>query len=110
MGADGRGTPYGLSTGKFASQSETIEVHTPELNVARTAVLDYFTDLQNYVPQHNEFFCWENGNTLCTWYCWTFLRLVWTYSPDSRVAQIPEASCQRFLSQVCTELGNSFMC
>lgn len=33
---------YGLSLGTFGSQSETIEVHSPELHLARTAVLDYF--------------------------------------------------------------------
>jgi len=36
------GLGYGISTGNFGSQSETIEVHTPELHIARTAVLDYF--------------------------------------------------------------------
>ena len=34
---------FGLSVGTFAEQTETIEVHSPELNVARTAVLDYFS-------------------------------------------------------------------
>jgi len=41
MGERG-GTQYGLSTGMLGPQTETIEVHTPELNIARTAVLDYF--------------------------------------------------------------------
>ena len=31
-------TGFGLSVGTFAEQTETIEVHYPELNVARTAV------------------------------------------------------------------------
>lgn len=42
---DGRqlGLPgFGISVGTFATQSETIEIHTPELCVARTAILDYF--------------------------------------------------------------------
>lgn len=42
---DGRqlGHPgFGVSVGTFASQSETLEIHTPELCIARTAVLDYF--------------------------------------------------------------------
>ncbi|KAJ1420484.1 hypothetical protein B484DRAFT_433531, partial [Ochromonadaceae sp. CCMP2298] len=30
------------SVGTFATQSETLEIHTPELCIARTAVLDYF--------------------------------------------------------------------
>ena len=43
---DGRqlGHPgFGLSAGSFATQSETIEIHSAELSIARTAVLDYFT-------------------------------------------------------------------
>ncbi len=42
---DGRsnGNPgFGLSISTFAEQSETMEVHSPELSVARCAVLDYF--------------------------------------------------------------------
>jgi hypothetical protein len=42
---DGRqlGVPgFGISVGSFATQSETIEVHYPELSVARTAIIDYF--------------------------------------------------------------------
>lgn len=33
---------YGISISTFATQSETIESHYPELCIARTAVLDYF--------------------------------------------------------------------
>uniref|UniRef100_A0A6S8D826 ubiquitinyl hydrolase 1 n=1 Tax=Aureoumbra lagunensis TaxID=44058 RepID=A0A6S8D826_9STRA len=33
---------YGLSVGSFASQTNTIEAHVPELAIARAAVLDYF--------------------------------------------------------------------
>ena len=49
---------FGISVGSFATQSETIEVHYPELNVARTAVLDYFQS-----PAQNRFekiFAWED--------------------------------------------------
>jgi hypothetical protein len=38
----GRGIGYGISIGAFATQSETVRLYTPELNIARTAVLDYF--------------------------------------------------------------------
>jgi len=71
---------YGLSTGKFGDQSETIEVHTAELNIARTAVLDYFTDQRDTVPQSNQIFCWEEGMT-------------------------PEASTNRLLAEICEQLG-----
>ena len=33
---------YGIDVGSFAVQTETMEIHVPELVVARTAVLDYF--------------------------------------------------------------------
>lgn len=72
---------YGLSTGKFGDQSETIEVHTAELNIARTAVLDYFTDQRDEIPPSNQIFCWENGMGM-------------------------ELNTNRFLSEVCDELGN----
>ena len=60
MGARG-GTPYRLSTGMLGSQTETIEVHTPELNVARTAVLDYFSyqEERKYTPMMR----WEESHT-----------------------------------------------
>jgi uncharacterized membrane protein YgcG len=48
---------FGLSVGTFGTQSETIEVHSPELCVARTAVLDYF---QSPAQQPLEkIFTWE---------------------------------------------------
>ena len=46
------------AVGSFATQSETIEVHYPELSVARTAVLDYFQS-----PSQNrleKIFSWED--------------------------------------------------
>jgi len=51
-------TRSGLSTSQFAAQSEVIEVHTPELNIARTSVLDYFHGL----ALDNHILTWENGN------------------------------------------------
>jgi len=33
---------FGIGVSTFATQSETLELHTPELAIARTAVLDYF--------------------------------------------------------------------
>jgi hypothetical protein len=75
-----RSHAYGLSTGKFGDQSETIEVHTAELNIARTSVLDYFADQRESVLPSNQIFCWENGN-------------------------LPEESAARFLSEVCEILG-----
>ena len=49
---------YGLSVGTFAEQTETIEAHYSELNVARTAVLDYF---QSPAQQElSKIFSWEN--------------------------------------------------
>lgn len=71
---------YGLSTGKFGDQSETIEVHTAELNIARTSVLDYFADQRDEVLPSHQMFCWENGN-------------------------LPEESAAGFLSNVCEILG-----
>jgi hypothetical protein len=71
---------YGLSTGKFGDQSETIEVHTAELNIARTSVLDYFADQIDEIPPSNHIFSWENG-----------------------MGQ--DQANNRFLAQVCAELG-----
>jgi hypothetical protein len=71
---------YGLSVGKFGDQSETIEVHTPELNIARTAVLDYFADQRDDIPITNQIFCWENG-------------------------MAPEQATNRLLAEICDELG-----
>ena len=51
-------SPFGLDTSLFAKQSETCEVHTPELNVARCGVLDYFAAQSNTVKIFN----WEKGN------------------------------------------------
>ena len=48
---------FGISVGTFASQSETLEIHTPELAVARTAVLDYFQSPQQ--RRLEKIFSWE---------------------------------------------------
>jgi len=57
---DGRqlGLPgYGLSPSSFATQTETIEAHAPELCVARTRVLDYFQSPQQ--RRLDKIFNWE---------------------------------------------------
>ena len=51
-------SPYGIDTSSFAEQSETCEVHTPELNVARSGVLDYFGAQTKTV----KIFSFEKGN------------------------------------------------
>jgi len=51
---------FGLSSGHLGAQSETIEVTTPELNVARTGVLDYFKGLLE-LPGFRCFMSWEDG-------------------------------------------------
>lgn len=59
--SDGRrlGFPgFGLSVGSFAEQTETMEVHSPELSVARTAVVDYFTSPDQ--RRLDKVFDWEN--------------------------------------------------
>jgi hypothetical protein len=50
--------PYGIDTSSFAEQSETCEVHTPELNVARSSVLDYFSAQTKAI----KIFSFEKGN------------------------------------------------
>ena len=58
---DGRqlGNPgFGISVGTFAEQTETIEVHQPELHVARTAVLDYFQSPSQ--RRLAKIYSWEN--------------------------------------------------
>ncbi|KAJ9441712.1 putative nucleoredoxin 1-2 [Diplonema papillatum] len=52
---------FGFTTGEYAKQSETIKVTSPELLIARTAVLDYFECLHETVPQENKIFLWEAG-------------------------------------------------
>jgi hypothetical protein len=48
---------FGVSVGTFATQCETLEVHTPELCVARTAVLDYFQS--PHQRRLEKIFSWE---------------------------------------------------
>eukprot|EP00808_Paulinella_micropora_P027890 g22517.t1 len=50
---------FGLSVATFATQTETMEVHTPELSVARTAVLDYFQSPQQRILE--KIFTWEDN-------------------------------------------------
>ena len=42
MLGDVTGIGYGLGAGRFGTMSETIPVIRPELNVARTSIIDYF--------------------------------------------------------------------
>jgi hypothetical protein len=58
--AGGRGKGYGLSMAAFDTQSETIELHTPELSVARAAVLDYFSEQRSLTKIFN----WQDGHHL----------------------------------------------
>lgn len=54
----GRGKGFGLSMAAFDTQSETIELHTPELSVARAAVLDYFSHQKSLTKIFN----WQDGH------------------------------------------------
>ncbi|CAE7676808.1 unnamed protein product, partial [Symbiodinium microadriaticum] len=56
----GRGKGFGLSMAAFDTQSETIELHTPELSVARAAVLDYFSQQKSLTKIFN----WQDGHHL----------------------------------------------
>ena len=48
---------FGIGVGSFATQTETIEMHTPELVIARAAILDYFdSPVQRRLEK---IFCWE---------------------------------------------------
>jgi hypothetical protein len=50
---------FGTTVGTFAEQTETMEIHAPELSVARTAVIDYF---QSPLQQRLEkIFDWETS-------------------------------------------------
>lgn len=56
--AGGVGTGYGISSARFGSQAETIEVHHPELNITRTAILDYFDSQRRLTKLFN----WNDGH------------------------------------------------
>ena len=53
---------FGIDLGSFSVQAETIEVHTPELNVTRTAILDYFNSPEQLSLE--KIFKWETGGRL----------------------------------------------
>eukprot|EP01033_Poteriospumella_lacustris_P010457 gene10460-7435_t len=53
---------FGISVGSFATQCETLEVHTPELAIAKTAVLDYFQSPQQ--RRLEKIFTWEENYVL----------------------------------------------
>lgn len=67
MGLDASGRQlgvhgFGIGVGVFATQTETIEVHTPALVCARAAILDYFdSPLQRKL---DKIFHWEDAYTL----------------------------------------------
>ena len=54
----GKGNGYGISMAAFDTQSETIELHTPELSVSRAAVLDYFSEQKGLKKIWN----WSDGH------------------------------------------------
>lgn len=56
----GLGNGFGISMASFDTQSETIELHTPDLCVARQAILDYFYDQKSL----KKIFNWEGGHQL----------------------------------------------
>ena len=70
--------PFGVSLGKFIEQSEVMLLHTAELSVARTSVLDYFHSLG--VEESHQMFSWER-----------FLA--------------PEQSTGEWMSQICEQLA-----
>ena len=54
---------FGIGVGSFATQTETIEMHTPELVIARAAILDYFdSPVQRKLEK---IFAWEEKYALC---------------------------------------------
>lgn len=59
-GAGGRGKGYGISMAAFDTQSETVELHTPELSVCRAAVLDYFAEQKGLTKIWN----WPEGHQM----------------------------------------------
>ena len=63
---------------KNKKKGETIEVTCPELNIARTSVLDYFHDLN--IDVNREIFCWNH-------------------------AQLPEPASMSFCGAVCRSMG-----
>jgi hypothetical protein len=80
---DGRrlGFPgFGISVGSFAEQTETMEVHNPELSVARTAILDYFSSPDQ--RRLDKIFDWEADFVLR-----------------------PTRNCQKMLRHICRSLA-----
>jgi len=53
---------FGLGVATFAEQTETIEIHQPELCTARTAILDYFESPAQ--RRYLKIFTWENAHYL----------------------------------------------
>eukprot|EP00759_Apiculatamorpha_spiralis_P055747 PhF_6_TR7895/c0_g1_i2/m.11637 len=59
IGTPGKNDGFGVGMGFFAEQSETIEATSPELNITRTGIMDYFFRLN--LPQANQIYNWESG-------------------------------------------------
>ena len=70
--------PYGPSVGRLVEQSEVMLLHTPELAILRTSVIDYFHGLA--ISESNVMFSWDK-----------FLA--------------PEQSTNSFMSQICEQLA-----
>ena len=70
--------PYGPSVGRFVEQSEVMLLHTPQLAIVRTAVIDYFHGLD--ISDSNVIFSWDK-----------FLA--------------PEQSTNSLMSQICEQLA-----
>jgi len=56
--------PFGFDMGPFAAQSQFMKFSTPELVVARTKVIDYFTSQANLVVPDHRIFCFESSHAL----------------------------------------------
>jgi hypothetical protein len=53
---------FGIDVGSFSTQTETAVLHTPELAIARTAILDYFdSPVQRKLEK---IFCWDKNFAL----------------------------------------------
>eukprot|EP00760_Papus_ankaliazontas_P003017 PhM_4_TR11378/c0_g1_i1/m.4426 len=59
MGDAAKRNGFGVGMGLFAEQSETIEATSPELNITRTSIMDYFSRVDT--PTANVIFKWEES-------------------------------------------------
>ena len=70
--------PYGINVGRLIEQSEVMVLHSPELAIVRTSVIDYFHGL--HISESNLIFSWDK-----------FLA--------------PEQSTNSLISQICEQLA-----